>query len=88
MTDDWSSEETDDPLYADRRNFYKVEKCGTSEVLILRQTTRDSYRRSGRVLRHPTALATSTDPERRAMYKILFNSLGLFVDHRGRNWLY
>jgi hypothetical protein len=24
--DDWSAEETDDPLYADRRNFYKVEK--------------------------------------------------------------
>ena len=22
MTDDWSREETDDPLYADRRNFY------------------------------------------------------------------
>ena len=26
MTDDWSHEEIDDPLYADRRNFYKVEK--------------------------------------------------------------
>jgi hypothetical protein len=24
--DDRSHEETDDPLYADRRNFYKVEK--------------------------------------------------------------
>ena len=24
--DDWSAEETDDPIYADRRNFYKVEK--------------------------------------------------------------
>jgi hypothetical protein len=24
--DDWSHEETDDPRYADRRNFYKVEK--------------------------------------------------------------
>jgi hypothetical protein len=24
--DDWSHEETDDPLHADRRNFYKVEK--------------------------------------------------------------
>jgi hypothetical protein len=23
---EWSDEETDDPLYADRRNFYKVEK--------------------------------------------------------------
>jgi hypothetical protein len=23
---DWSHEETDDPLHADRRNFYKVEK--------------------------------------------------------------
>ena len=26
MTRDWPAEETDDPLYADRRNFYKVEK--------------------------------------------------------------
>jgi hypothetical protein len=26
MTDDWSSEKTDNPLYADERNFYKVEK--------------------------------------------------------------
>jgi len=26
--DDWSHEETDDPLHADRRNFYKVEKWG------------------------------------------------------------
>jgi hypothetical protein len=23
---DWSDEETDDPIHADRRNFYKVEK--------------------------------------------------------------
>jgi hypothetical protein len=26
MSDDWSREETDDPLYPDRRNFYKVER--------------------------------------------------------------
>ena len=26
MPDNWSYEETDDPLYADRRSFYKVEK--------------------------------------------------------------
>ena len=26
MPDDWSDEETFDPLYADDRNFYKVEK--------------------------------------------------------------
>ena len=26
MTDDWSDEETNDPLVADARNFYKVEK--------------------------------------------------------------
>jgi len=26
MTDHWSREETDNPLYADDRNFYKVEK--------------------------------------------------------------
>jgi hypothetical protein len=24
--DDWSDEETDNPLYADDRNFYKLEK--------------------------------------------------------------
>ena len=26
MADDWSDEETNGPLYADHRNFYKVEK--------------------------------------------------------------
>jgi hypothetical protein len=26
MTDHWPAEETDDSLYADSRNFYKVEK--------------------------------------------------------------
>ena len=26
MPVDWSAEETDDPLHADRRHFYKVEK--------------------------------------------------------------
>jgi hypothetical protein len=26
MTNNWSTQETDDPLYADRRNFHKVEK--------------------------------------------------------------
>jgi hypothetical protein len=26
MPNDWSSEETDNPLYADTRNFYKVAK--------------------------------------------------------------
>jgi len=26
MPDNWPHEETDDPLYADRRNFYFVEK--------------------------------------------------------------
>jgi hypothetical protein len=26
MPDNWSHEETDDPLYADRRDFYKAEK--------------------------------------------------------------
>jgi hypothetical protein len=26
MTDDWSNEETNEPLLADHRNFYKVEK--------------------------------------------------------------
>jgi hypothetical protein len=29
MTDEWPHEETDDPLYADQRNFYKVEKWST-----------------------------------------------------------
>ena len=26
MIEDWSHEETDDPLYADRRNYFKFEK--------------------------------------------------------------
>jgi hypothetical protein len=28
---DWSDEETDDPIHADRRNFYKVEKWTKDE---------------------------------------------------------
>ena len=34
--DNWSAEETDDPGFADRRNFYKVEKwrwAGVEELL-------------------------------------------------------
>jgi hypothetical protein len=29
---DWSAEETDDPRYADRLNFYKVEKWSRNPV--------------------------------------------------------
>jgi hypothetical protein len=35
MKDDWSSEETDDPLYADRRNFYKVEKWSKDDMRVV-----------------------------------------------------
>lgn len=30
----WSDEETADPLYADRRNFYKVEKWSRDELRV------------------------------------------------------
>ncbi len=29
---DWTDEETDDPLYADRRNFYKVDAAARLRV--------------------------------------------------------
>ena len=32
--DHWSHEETDDPLYADRRNFYKVERWSRDGLYI------------------------------------------------------
>jgi hypothetical protein len=32
MADDWH-EETDDPCYADERNFYKVEECRRSDIV-------------------------------------------------------
>ena len=32
MADNWSHEETNDPLHADRRNFYKVEKWDGQRV--------------------------------------------------------
>jgi hypothetical protein len=32
MTDDWSAEETDDPLYADARNSQRAECCSIVEV--------------------------------------------------------
>jgi hypothetical protein len=35
MTDAWSDEETDDPLYADDRNFYKVELWTKDEQRVL-----------------------------------------------------
>jgi hypothetical protein len=34
MTDDWSEEETEDPLVADARNFYKVEKWMRDETKV------------------------------------------------------
>jgi hypothetical protein len=35
MTDDhWSDEETDNPLYADERNFYKVERWSKDDQRI------------------------------------------------------
>jgi hypothetical protein len=33
---DWSDDETDDPLYADDRNFYKVELWTMDEQRVLR----------------------------------------------------
>ena len=32
---DWSDEETDDPTYADRRNFYKVEQWSRDGQYVL-----------------------------------------------------
>jgi len=32
---DWSDEETDDLLYADRRNFYKVEKWSKDGIRVV-----------------------------------------------------
>jgi hypothetical protein len=32
---DWSDEETDDPHYADRRNFYKVEKWSQDGLRVM-----------------------------------------------------
>ena len=32
---DWSDEETDDPHYADRRNFYKVEKWSRDGLRVM-----------------------------------------------------
>jgi hypothetical protein len=46
---DWSDEETDDPLYADRRNFYKVEKWSRDglrvEVMLYAGNNLDRARR-------------------------------------------
>jgi hypothetical protein len=35
MPNDWSAEETDDPLHADRRNFRKVERWGKDGAIRL-----------------------------------------------------
>jgi hypothetical protein len=47
VTDYWSAEETDDPLYADRRNFYKVEKWSKDSLRIEENVVR--LARTGRV---------------------------------------
>jgi hypothetical protein len=49
MPDNWSDEETDDPLYADRRNFYKVDSPP-------RWTKRNTQQRQRRF---PSTLAAS-----------------------------
>jgi hypothetical protein len=35
MTDAWSNERTNDPVYADDRNFYKVEAWGRDGIHII-----------------------------------------------------
>ena len=35
MSEHWSDEETDDPHYADRRNFYKVEKWSRDGLRVM-----------------------------------------------------
>jgi hypothetical protein len=35
MSEHWSDEETDDPHFADRRNFYKVEKWSRDGLRVM-----------------------------------------------------
>jgi hypothetical protein len=46
---DWSEEQTDDPLHADRRNFYKVEKWSRDglrvELMLYAGSSLDKARR-------------------------------------------
>jgi hypothetical protein len=53
MTNTWSTEETDDPLYADRRNFYKVEKWSRDglrvELMLFAGNSLDKARASSSV---------------------------------------
>jgi hypothetical protein len=49
MINDWSLEETDDPHYANRRNFYKVEKWSRDglrvELILFAGNSLDKVRR-------------------------------------------
>jgi len=64
MTDEWPHEETDDPLYADQRNFYKVEKWSTDgeriEMLVFAGKDLDRAREifAGFINKHPEARLT------------------------------
>jgi len=64
---DWSDEETDDPRYADRRNFYKVEKWSGDglrvELVLYAGNNLDKARRIfERTVKHPaTAPKQSLD---------------------------
>ena len=46
---DWSDEEADDPLHADRRNFYKVEKWSRDWLRVVEGPLRCQFRRLERL---------------------------------------
>ncbi len=63
----WSDEETDDPIYADRRNFYKVEKWSRDglrvELMLCVGSSLDKARRifACTVKQRPRIRLTATD---------------------------
>jgi len=52
-SDHWSYEETDEPLYADRRNFYKVEKWSRDDLNLASVVARSLPRWQLRLLLRP-----------------------------------
>src|SRR5215475_6227458 len=70
MPDDWSHEETNDPLYADRRNFYKVELRDRPHRHTLANNNQE-LGHWGRIMVYRGRFDTITCPNCNALYQLV-----------------
>ena len=90
MTDDWASEETDDPACADRRNFYKVEKWSKDGMrvveLLFAGTSLDKARRIfERITKHRPRIRLTSRQRMRVLEQWPQRS-GSYSKDQGLSW--